>query len=101
MDVVIADVLTCQNPSRVPKAALVVTIKGLYINTGNEVDVEVPKDIPYATYRSTNFTHFDVPSKTARQNSNKWLTNPDKPDSEVVWVKVIYGNVSSLLGKID
>ena len=34
MDMVIADVLTSQNPSRVHKAALVVTIKGLDINTG-------------------------------------------------------------------
>ena len=38
MDVVIAHVVTSLNASRVRKAAIVVTIKGLDINTGNEVD---------------------------------------------------------------
>ena len=69
MDVVIADVVTSLNPSRGPKATPVVTIKGIDINTGNRVDVdvtagvhdhsfatflppdlEVPKDIPYITH---------------------------------------------------
>ena len=63
-----------------------IPIQGIDINTGQMINVafsrhiedpavesfeapepEIPKDIPYSTSRSTNFTHFDVPSKQQKK----------------------------------
>ena len=62
-------------------------------------DLEIPKDIPYSTSRSTNFTHFGVPSKQHKQRSNQWLTDLKKHDGDIVRANVFYGSVRSLLGQ--
>ena len=98
-----------------PEKDVEIPIQGIDIKTGQMIDVaflghikdpallsflapepEIPKDIPYST---TNFIHFDVPSKQQKQRSNQWLTDPNKHNNDIVQSNVKYSSVRTLLGQ--
>ena len=102
----------------VPSEEIDVPIRGIDINTGEEIDVvfagnitdpvvetfphpkiEVPKDIPYSISREHNFTHLDNPSKHMKSRCNQWLLDETKKDDDVVRTNVTIKSVKSLLGQ--
>ena len=100
----------------VPREELDVAIQGVDIKTGDVVDVDfagnitdpvfetlvplemdISKEIPYSTSRSTNFSHFDISSKHLKARSNKWLLDDTHKDDDLVWVNVTIKSAKSLL----